>query len=134
MILESGSKELFERMIENVLKKADNMNFKSIAIPGPNGAVCKMPMVKTCQTILSVIKTFFDAQSDKGSLKSIVVIHSSQHVVRSLFFMSNVVFGSRTSLIDSASSILDEDMPVDNSSQHVESTVQGNVLYFIFYL
>ena len=122
---------MFEELIEHVLKEANNMNMKSIAIPGPNGAVFSMPMMKTCDIILTVTNAFLMKQNDQSCLKKIVVIHSSQHVVRSLLFLSQSIFCSRTLLTESASSILGDDMAVNNPSQHVKSTEHGYMFFIL---
>ena len=112
-------------MIEIVFTIADKMNMKSIALPGPNGDVLNMPMSKACDIILTVINAFLMKQSDQSCLRKIVVILSSQRVVRSMLCISKDIFGSRTLLTESASSILAD----DNPSQHIESTKKGNTLF-----
>ena len=110
------------------------MNIKSVAIPGPNGAVLDMPMPKTCGIILTVTNAFLTKQSDQSCLKKIVVIHSSHHVVRNLLFMSENIFGCKSLLSELASSILVDDMPVDNLSQYIKSMEHGNMFFILAFV
>ena len=110
------------------------MNMTSLAIPGPDGTVLNMPILKTCDIILTVTNAIFEGQSDQSCLKQVVLIHSKQHVVRSLLFLSKSIFGNGTLLTESASSILADDMPVDNPSQHIESTEHGNMFVILAFV